>query len=168
MLIKSLQIIWMIVPKFLFFWIIYLFFGGWLLYYIVLVLSYIDINLPVSVHMFPILNPTPTALPIPSLWVIPVHQPQAPCTCIEPGLAICFIYDILHVSCHSPKSSHPLPLPQNQKDSSIHLCLFCCLAYRVIVAIFLNSIYMHLYTVLVFLFLTYFTLYNRLQSHSPH
>ena len=42
--------------------------------------------------------------------------------------------------CHSPKSSHPLPLPQSQKDCSTHLCLFCCLAYRVIVTIFLNSI----------------------------
>ena len=45
--------------------------------------------------------------------------------------------------CHSPKTSHPHPLPQSPKDCSIHLCLFCCLAYRVIVTIFLNSIYMH-------------------------
>ena len=52
-------------------------------------------------------------------------------------------YMILYMfQCHSPKSSHPLPLPQSPKDCSIHLCLFCCLAYRVVVTILLNSIYM--------------------------
>ena len=44
--------------------------------------------------------------------------------------------------CHSPKSSHPLPLPQSPKVLPTHLCLFCCLVYRVIITIFLNSIYM--------------------------
>ena len=52
-------------------------------------------------------------------------------------------YMVLYIfQCHSPKSSHPLPLPQSPKICSIHLCLFFCLVYKVIVTIFLNSIYM--------------------------
>ena len=69
--------------------------------------------------------------------------------------------------CYSLRSSHPCLLPQSPKISSLHLCLFCCLAYRVTITVFLNSIYMHSYTVLVFLFLTYFSLYNRLWFHPP-
>ena len=52
--------------------------------------------------------------------------------------------------CYSLKWSNPHLLPWSPKVSSLSLCLFCCLAYRVIITIFLNSIYMDQYTVLVF------------------
>ena len=78
---------------------------------------------------------------------IPLGHPSAPATSI---LYHAWKLDWRFIShmviymfqCNSPKSSHPRPLPQSPKDCSIHLCLFCCLAYRVIVTIFLNSIYM--------------------------
>ena len=34
---------------------------------------------------------------VPSLWVIPVHQPEHPVSCIEPELAIRFTYDNIQV-----------------------------------------------------------------------
>ena len=42
---------------------------------------------------------------------------------------------------YSLKSSHPPLLLHRPKVCSLHLCLFCCLAYRIIVTIFQNSIY---------------------------
>ena len=122
-----------------------------------------------GVHVFPILHSPSHLLPHP----IPLGHPSAP----APGtLSHASNLDWRFVShmkiymfqCHSPKSSHPLPLPQSPKDCSINLCLICCLTYRVIVTIFLNSIYMRQYTVLVFFFLAYFTLYNQLQFHPSH
>ena len=79
--------------------------------------------------------------------IISLDHPCAPAPSIlylVSNIDSCFIsYMIVYMfQCHSPKSSHPLPLPQSPKVHSIHLCLFCCLAYRVIITIFLNSIYM--------------------------
>ena len=94
-----------------------------------------------GIHVFPILNPPPTSLPNPSLWVVPVHQPQASSIVHQTWTGDSF-HTLYTFQCHSPKSSHPLPLPQSPKDCSIHQCFFCCHTYRVIVTIFLNSIYM--------------------------
>ena len=53
-------------------------------------------------------------------------------------------YMIIYMfQCYSLKSSHPHLLPWSPKLCSLHLCLFYCLTYRVIVTIFLNFIYMH-------------------------
>ena len=68
-----------------------------------------------GVHAFPILNPPPTTLPIPSLWVIPVHQPQG--SCIKTGLAIHFLYDIIHVLM---PFSQTIPPPQGPKDCTLY------------------------------------------------
>ena len=79
--------------------------------------------------------------------IVSLDQPCAPAPSIlYPVLNIDWrfvSYMIVYMfQCQSPKSSHPLPLPQSPKVRSIHLCLFCYLAYRVIITIFLNSIYM--------------------------
>ena len=96
-----------------------------------------------GIHMFPILNPPPSSLPIPSLWVVQCTSPKHPVSCIKPGLATHFIYDIIHVSMPYSQIIPPSPSPKESKRLFYNQCLFCCLIYRVIVTIFLNSIYMH-------------------------
>ena len=112
-----------------------------LLYNTVLVLPYIDMN-PPRVYMWSqTWSPLPPASP---------QQPSGSSPCTSPKHAVSYIrwwwfdsYMIVYMfQCHSPKSSHPLPLPLSPKVHYTHLCLFCCLAYRVVIAIFLNSIYM--------------------------
>ena len=91
--------------------------------------------------------PHPEASSLLPPHTIPLGHPSAPAPSIQyraSNLDWWLVsYMILYMfQCHSPKSSHPLPLPQSPKDCSIHQCLFCCLVHRVIVTIFLNSIYM--------------------------
>ena len=59
---------------------------------------------------------------------IPLGHPSAPApSFLYPASKLdgWFVsYMILYMfQCHSPKSSHPLPLPQSPKDCSIYLCL---------------------------------------------
>ena len=93
-----------------------------------------------GIHVFPILSPPPS--PYYPSGSSQCTSPKHPVSCIEPGLATRFIYDIIHISMPFSQIIPPSPLPQSPKDCSIHQCLFCCLVYRVIVTIFLNSIYM--------------------------
>ena len=81
---------------------------------------------------------------------------------------------ILHLvvyicQCHSVTSSQlTLPSPHVLK-SILYICVFITvLPLGSSEPLFLfNSIYMHQHTVFVFLFLTFFTLYDRLQVHPP-
>ena len=60
------------------------------------------------------LLPPPSSLPTPSLWVVPVHQPQASSIVHRTWTGNSFHNMIFYMfQCHSPKSSHPLPLSQS-------------------------------------------------------
>ena len=90
----------------------------------------------------PILNPLPPLSPPYPSGSSQYTSPEHPVSCIKPGLMICFTYDNIHVSVYSNRSSHPHLLPQSPKECSMYLCLFCFLAYGIIITMFLNSIYM--------------------------
>ena len=95
-----------------------------------------------GVHMFPILNPPPTSLPIPSLWVIPVHPPVHPVSCIEPGLEIHFTYDNIHVSMPFSQIIPPSLSPTESRRLFYRSVSLFLSLIQAIVTIFLNSIYM--------------------------
>ena len=81
-----------------------------------------------DLHVFPILNPSPTSLSIPSLWVFPMYQPWALVSCIQPGLAICFTLDSILVSVIFSQNIPPSPSPTESKSllcTSVSLFLFC-------------------------------------------
>ena len=95
-----------------------------------MVLPHINMNPPWAYTCSPSWYP-PTSLPVSSLWVIPVHQPQA--SCIEPGLVIHFLYDIIHVSVPFPQIVPPSPSPTESKRllyTSVSLLLSCIQGYH--------------------------------------
>ena len=58
---------------------------------------------------------------------------------MELVLAICSAYGNVHVSMWISQITPPSPSPRVQK-SVLYMCLFCCLVYRVVVTVSLNSI----------------------------
>ena len=121
-----------------------------------MVLPYIKHESATGVHVFPILKP----LPPPSQYhpsgssqcTSPVHH----VSCIEPGLAIHFTYDIIHVSMPFSQIIPPSPSPTESKRLFYTSVSLCCLTYRVIITIFLNSIYMVIY---VYIYMCIYVIY---------
>ena len=87
-----------------------------LLYNIILVLPYIHMN-PPQVYTC---SPSWTPFPPPSLYhpsqSSHCTSPKHPVSCIEPGLTIWFIYDIIHVSMPFSQIIPPSPSPTESKS----------------------------------------------------
>ena len=122
------------------FYLFYLFI--FLLYKIVLVLPYISMNLPRVYTCSPSWTPLPPPSPSHPSGSSQCTSPKHPVSCIEPGLVIHFTYDIIHVSMPFSQIIPPSTSLTESKRlfyTSVSLLL---LTYKVIISIFLNSIYM--------------------------
>ena len=64
-----------------------------------------------GVHVFPILNPLPLPSPSHPSGSFQCTSLEHPVSCIEPGLAICFTCDNIHVSMLFSQIIPPLPSP---------------------------------------------------------
>ena len=113
-----------------------------LLYNIILVLPYIDMDLPWVYMCFPSWTPLPPPSPSHPSGSSQCTSPEHPVSCIKPGLVIRFTYDNLHISVPFFHIIWPSASPTESKRLFYTSVSLCWLAYKVIVTIFLNSIYM--------------------------
>ena len=118
-------------------------------------------------HIASLLRLPPT-LPIPLLQVDTKHRADLPVLCGFP-LAIYFTFGSVYMSMPLSLSQLTLPRPHVLK-SIVYVCVFIPVLPlgSSDPFFFLDSIYMCQHTVFVFLFLSYFTLGDRLQVHPPH
>ena len=94
---------------FLFFFNFYFYFI--LLYNTVLVLPYIDMNLPRVYMSSQTWTPLPPATPYHVSGSSPCTSPKHPVSCIEHRLVICFLHDSIHVSMPFSQIIPPSPSP---------------------------------------------------------
>ena len=104
-----------------------------LLYNIVLVLPYIDLNPPWVYMCSPSWAPLPPPSPSHPSGSSQCTSPEHPVSCIEPGLAIRFTYDNLHISMPFSHIIPPLPSLTESKrlfSTSVSLLLSCICGYH--------------------------------------
>ena len=123
-------------------------------------------------HISSLLHLPPT-LPIPPFQMVTKHRADLPVLCGCFPLASYFTFGSVYMSMPHSQFVPAYPSPSLcPKVHSLHLSLYSCPAsrfFRTILFYFLlDSIYVCQHTVFVFLFLTYFTLYDRLQVHPLH
>ena len=86
-----------------------------------------------GVHVFPILNPLPPPSPYHPSGSSQCTSPKHPVSHIEPGLAIHFTYDIIHVSMPFSQIIPPSHCPAESKRlfyTSVSLLLSCIQGYH--------------------------------------
>ena len=86
-----------------------------LLYNIVLVLPYINMNPPWVYKCSPSWTPLPPPSPSHSSGSSQCTSPEHPVSCMEPGLAICFTHNNIHVSVLVSQIIPPSPSPTESK-----------------------------------------------------
>ena len=87
---------------------------GQLLYNIVLVLPYINMNPPQVYTYSPSWTPLTPPAPYHPSGSSQCTSPKLPVSCLEPGLAIHFLHDIMHVSMPFSQIIPPHPLTQSR------------------------------------------------------
>ena len=80
-----------------------------------------------GIHVLSILNPPPTSLPIPSLWVIPMHQPRA--SCIMHRTWIGNLFHIWYYTCFNAiLPNHPSFTVSDRVQKTV---LYICVSFAV-------------------------------------